>query len=80
LTVSFSVPSPPTATTSSAPPRAACSASSIRCPGRSEKNVSPSRPSPAARCASSGQRFPVEPLLDAGLTRKTIALVGVTRT
>jgi len=39
-------------------------------PGRSENSVSPCRPSCVARCASSGQRFPVEPLLDAGLTRE----------
>src|SRR5438874_11391648 len=71
LTTSFSVPSPPTATTSLAPPSTASRARSIRCPGLSEKSVSPVRPSPAARWASSGQRFPVAPLADAGLTRKT---------
>ena len=55
-------------------------ASSIRCPGRSEKSVSPCRPSSAARCASSGQRLPVAPLPDAGLTRKTVpALIGRSR-
>src|SRR4051812_34035443 len=71
FTTSFSVPSPPTATTSVAPPSAASRASSIRWPWRSEKNVSPFSPSRAARCASSGQRLPVAPLSDAGLTRKT---------
>src|SRR3954470_2667156 len=76
FTASLRVPSPPTATTRSAPPRAACSARSIRWPGRSEKSVSPASPRPAARCASSGQRLPVAPLLDAGLTRKTVLIVG----
>src|SRR5689334_18918682 len=71
FTTSFSVPSPPTATTSSAPSRTACSASSVSCPGRSEKSVSPARPSASARRASSGQRLPVAPPADAGLTRKT---------
>src|SRR4051795_3998537 len=73
---SLSVPSPPTATRSSAPSRTAASASSIRWPGRSEKSVVPSSPSCAARCASSGQRLPVAPLADAGLTRKTVLMVG----
>jgi hypothetical protein len=72
FTTSLSVPSPPTATTSDAPLAAARSASSIRCPGRSEKSVSPSSPRCAARLASSGQRLPVTPLSDAGLTRKTV--------
>src|SRR3954470_13250915 len=76
FTTSFSVPSPPAATTRSAPPSTACRASSIRCPGPSEKSVSPVRPRRAARCASSGQRLPVRPLSDAGLTRKTVLLVG----
>src|SRR5581483_6630080 len=72
---SLSVPSPPTATSNSAPSDAACSASSIRCPGRSEKYVSPASPSCAARCASSGQRLPVAPLSDAGLTRNAVLIV-----
>src|SRR5207302_11144088 len=72
LTTSFIVPSPPTATTSVAPPSTAERASSIRWPGRSEKRVSPVRPRRAARWASSGQRLPVPPLSDAGLTRKTV--------
>src|SRR3954454_25328874 len=76
FTTSFSVPSPPTATTSDAPASAACRPSSVRWPGRSEKNVSPVRPRRAARCASSGHRLPVRPLSDAGLTRKTVLLVG----
>src|SRR3954467_7512489 len=93
FTTSFSVPSPPTATTSVAPPSTAPRARSIRWPGRSrpsggprassirgrglsEKSVSPVRPRRAARCASSGQRLPVAPLSDAGLTRKTVLLVG----
>src|SRR5438045_2767023 len=80
FTTSFSVPSPPTATTSCAPPSTAVRASSIRCPGRSENRVSPCRPSAAARCASSGQRLPVAPLADAGLTRKTVPpLIGSDR-
>ena len=48
LTTSFSVPSPPT-TTMSLPSEAASRASSVRCPGRSERSVSPSRPSSFAR-------------------------------
>src|SRR3954451_3256631 len=76
FTTSFSVPSPPTATTSVAPPSTAPRASSIRWPARSEKSVPPVRPRRAARCASSGQRLPVAPLSDAGLTRKTVLLVG----
>src|SRR5712691_6445788 len=68
---SLTVPSPP-ATTSSAPSSAACRARSRRCSGRSEKRTSPVRPSAAARCASSGQRRPVAPPADAGLTRKTV--------
>src|SRR5579884_1221326 len=73
FTTSFRVPSPPTATTRPAPSRAARSASSIRCPGRSEKRVSPSSPRCEARFASAGQRLPVTPLSDAGLTRKTVS-------
>src|SRR5438105_10185165 len=76
FTTSFSVPSPPTATTRRAPPSTAPRASSIKCPGCSEKSVSPSSPSADARRASSGQRFPVAPLLDAGLTKKTVLMVG----
>src|SRR3954462_7342428 len=69
-TVSLIVPSPPTATTRPAPSRAACSASVEMWPGPVESSVSPLRPRPAARCASSGQRRPVTPLSDAGLTKK----------
>ena len=77
LTTSFSVPSPPTATTRVVPSRADSSASSISWPGRSEKRVSPSSPRCAARFASEGQRFPAPPLPEAGLTRKTVsALMG----
>src|SRR2546423_1559656 len=74
FTTSFSVPSPPTETTSVAPSRTASIASSVSCPGRSENRVSPARPSPSARCASSGQRLPVAPPADAGLTRKTVLM------
>src|SRR5579862_216829 len=76
LTTSFSVPSPPTATTRRAPESTAARASSIRWPERSERCVSPSSPSSAARWASSGQRLPVAPLSDAGLTRKTVCSVS----
>src|SRR5690348_16399095 len=76
FTTSLSVPSPPTATTSDAPPATASRARSIRWPGRSEKSVSPSRPSADARRWSFGQRFPVAPLPEAGLTRKTVLMVG----
>ena len=37
--------------------------------------MSPSSPRCAARCAISGQRLPVAPLSDAGLTRKTVSLM-----
>src|ERR1044071_2248079 len=75
---SLTVPSPPTATTSAAPSSAARRARSRSCSGRSEKSTSPARPSSDARCASSGQRRPVVPPADAGLTRKTVrALVLV---
>src|SRR5579862_2127881 len=80
FTTSLSVPSPPTATTSEAPPLAACSASSIRWPGCSERNASPSSPSVAARLARSGHRLPVTPLSDAGLTRNTVSSGGAERT
>ena len=65
-------PSPPTTTRSSAPSSAASRASSARCPCRSLKSVAPSSPAAAARRASSGQRRPVEPFAEAGLTRKTV--------
>src|SRR5512133_2889299 len=76
LTTSFTVPSPPTATTSRAPPVAASRARSARCSGRSERNASPVRPRSAARRAISGQRFPVVPPSEAGLTRKAVLLIG----
>src|SRR4051812_7143359 len=38
--------------------------------------VSPSSPRPAARCASSAQRFPVAPLSDAGFTKKRVLMGG----
>src|SRR3954469_1710194 len=74
-TVSLIVPSPPTATTRPAPSRAACSASVEMWPGPVESSVSPLRPRPAARCASSGQRRPVTPLSEAGLTRNLVPLM-----
>src|SRR5262249_27628495 len=76
LTTSFTEPSPPTTTSSRAPPSAACCASSVRCPGRSEKSASPFSPRPAASLASCGQRRPVAPLSEAGLTRKTVLMIG----
>src|SRR5581483_4820849 len=75
FTTSFSVPSPPTATTRAAPPATALRASSVSWPGRSENSVSPASPSCSARWASCGQRRPVRPLSDAGLTRKTVLMV-----
>src|SRR5436309_11787260 len=75
-TTSFTVPSPPTATSSVAPSSAARRASSPSWRGRSEGRASPPRPSVAARCASSGQRRPVEPFSAAGLTRKTVSLMA----
>src|SRR5438105_11839030 len=70
---SFTEPSPPTTTRSEAPPSAAARASSVRWPGRSEKRTSPSSPCRAASWWISGQRLPVEPFADAGLTRKTVS-------
>src|SRR4029077_21176241 len=75
FTTSFTVPSPPTTTSRCAPASAASRARSARCPGRSESNASPRSPRPAALCASSGQRLPVAPFSDAGLTRKTTPLM-----
>ena len=68
---SFTEPSPPTTTSSLAPPTAASRASSPRWPRRSLRSAGPSSPAAAARRWSSGQRRPVEPFADAGLTRKT---------
>ena len=42
-------------------------------PARSERSASPASPRAAARWAISGQRRPVEPPAEAGLTRKTVA-------
>src|SRR4051794_25651837 len=76
LTTSFTVPSPPTATSSSYS-CAARAASSVISPGLVDSSTSPFSPSRPARCASSGQRRPVEPAAEAGLTRKTVlVLVG----
>src|SRR4051794_1144431 len=76
LATSFTEPSPPTTTSSSAPSPTAVAASSPRWPGRSESRVSPSSPSVAAVRAICGQRRPVVPLSDAGLTRKTVLMSG----
>src|SRR6184192_2454622 len=75
-TTSFTVPSPPTATTSDAPCSAACRARSPSWPGLSESSASPRSPSAAAWCASSGQRRPTAPPSAAGLTRKTVSLMA----
>ena len=72
FTTSFTEPSPPTTTRRRAPSRTASAASSPSRPGASEMSASPSSPRAAARCAISGQRFPVEPAAEAGLTRKTV--------
>jgi hypothetical protein len=46
-------------------------------PALSDMKTSPTSPSCVARWASSGQRRPVEPPADAGLTRKAVlALIG----
>ena len=78
LTTSLTEPSPPTTTRRPAPPRTASSASAASCPGSSEMSASPASPRAAARCATSGQRLPVAPPAEAGLTRKTVrpALTG----
>src|SRR5690242_19583390 len=75
FTTSLTVPSPPTATIRRAPPIAASRASSARCSGRSDRNASPVSPRSAARRAISGQRFPVAPPSEAGLTRKAVLLM-----
>src|SRR5262245_23680599 len=79
FTTSFTEPSPPTTTRSVAPPATASAASSESRPGASEMSASPSSPFAAARCAISGQRLPVVPPAEAGLTRKTVrpALMAV---
>ena len=69
LTTSFTVPSPPTATSSEAV-AAASRASSIRWPGRSESSASPCSPSAAARCASSGQSPPGRAVLGRGVDQE----------
>src|SRR5581483_444473 len=75
FTTSFSVPSPPTATMRAAPASTASRASSLSSPARVDRRASPASPSAAARRASSGQRRPVAPFPDAGLTRNTVALI-----
>src|SRR4051812_38339109 len=70
LTTSCTEPSPPTTTTTRAPSVAAWAASSARWPGAFEISASPARPAAAARRAISGQRRPVDPFAEAGLTRK----------
>src|SRR6266566_6335515 len=72
FTISFTVPSPPTATRSDAPRSAALRASSPSSPGRLERSASPASPSSRARRSRDGQRRPVAPFADAGLTRKTV--------
>src|SRR5215510_8721105 len=81
LTTSLTDPSPPTRTRRSAPAATASRARAVSCPGSSEISASPASPSAAARCATSGQRLPVEPPAEAGLTRKTVrrALMAVLR-
>src|ERR687886_2508809 len=69
---SFTEPSPPTTTRSDAPSSAAARASSVRWPGRSEKTASPVSPAVAAMRWISGQRRPVDPFADAGLTRNLV--------
>src|SRR5207244_6364217 len=69
---SFTEPSPPTTTRSDAPSSAASRASSVRCPGRSEKSASPVRPAVVAARWISGQRRPVDQFADAGLTRNLV--------
>src|SRR4051794_36514820 len=79
LTTSCTVPSPPTATTIAAPSSAAWRASSARPPGPALCATSGSRPKSRAWRSSSGQRLPVAPFAEAGLTRKTVRpLITVT--
>src|SRR6478672_8312160 len=79
LATSCTVPSPPTATTSAAPSSAACRASSASPPGPELWATSGSSPKSRAWRSSSGQRLPVAPFAEAGLTRKTVRpLVTVT--
>src|SRR6185437_298465 len=79
FTTSWTVPSPPTATSSSAPSSAAWRASSVSCPGRSDSMTSPFSPAAAARLAISGHCRPVAPFSEAGLTRKTVRAVLMLR-
>jgi hypothetical protein len=72
LTTSLTEPSPPTTTSRSAPLSAASRASVVSSPGAVEKSASPCSPADVARFAISGHRLPVDPLADAGLTRKTV--------
>ena len=73
---SFSVPSPPTATTSVAPPSTAARASSIRWPGRSEKSVSPLQPELRCAVRQLGPALARGAVVDAGLTRKTVSVAN----
>ena len=70
FTISWTVPSPPKTTSSSAPSSAA--PPGRRAGPRSEKIASPRIPAAWAARASSGQRRPVLPFADAGLTRRTV--------
>src|SRR5439155_6265964 len=69
---SLTDPSPPTTTRRSAPSSTERRASVPSSPGLVEKSASPSSPRVAAMRAIWGQRFPVDPFAEAGLTRKTV--------
>ena len=71
LTTSCTVPSPPTATTTSAPAMLASRASSVACPGASVRRSSTRRPRRCASATSSGHSCPVLPLAEAGLMIRT---------
>ena len=76
LTTSLTVPSPPSATTSSRPSCAALAASSVACPGPSVKTASSSSPRCRARSSRPGQRRPAAPFCAAGLTMTSARAVS----
>src|SRR6266571_268160 len=78
FTTSFSVPSPPTATTVLAPAASASRAKSVARPRRSVRCTSNAPPSSLRRSASCArQRRPVFPFEEAGFTMKTVSAAMV---
>src|SRR6266571_7277188 len=78
FTASFSVPSPPTATTVLAPAASASRARSVACPRRSVRCTSNAPPSSLRRSVSCvRQRRPVFPFEEAWFTMKTVSAAMV---